>query len=647
MKIKLLFTYLVFGAVFTSYSQTKETRANEYFENFKYDKAIELYTDIANRTRKPEISVIQNLADSYFNMGDYTNAEKWFSKLYVLKGNEVGENNIIKLVQCLKTDLDVDRANEVLFSYYEDQNRLKMILAQQKNLDSLLLTDSKYQMDTLSFNSPKSDFSPAFYRDGKIVFSSTRDSIKAGGKIYPWNNQPYLDLFVTQPANIYDIPEKFAVNRLSDFHDASVVLSKDKERIYITRNYFKKGKLEANKEGLSNMQIVKGSLYNGEVNDIIELSINDKDFSCGHPALSSNGRYLYFTSNMPGGYGGSDIYVVALSRDGRAVSEPMNLGPAINTKGREMFPYVVNDVLYFSSDGHYGLGGLDLFKSKIISKNEYSLPINMGRPFNSNMDDFSLIIKEDFAKGYFASNRMGGVGDDDIYSFEKMAPVDCLTYSGQVLNELTKEPIPFANIEVKNSKDGLREILLADENGNYEIQLPCDRQNRLVFFKERYSKKTILVATTKEPQEPSFNNVIYLTPYDMIVENDGNVDKIIVDPIYFDYDKSTITSRAEIELKKVLFAMQQFPDMRIKIESHTDSRGSDSYNLKLSDDRAKSTRDYLILNGIEQNRILSAAGYGETMLINECRNGVKCSDQEHLVNRRSDFIVINNKELSK
>ena len=647
MKIKLLFTFLVFGAVFTSYSQTKETRANDYFENFKYDKAIELYTDIANRTKKPEISVIQNLADSYFNMGDYTNAEKWFSKLYVLKGNEVGENNIIKLVQCIKADLDVERANEVLFSYYEDQDRLNMILAQQKHLDSLLLTDSKYQMDTLSFNSPKSDFSPAFYREGKIVFSSTRDSIKAGGKIYPWNNQPYLDLFVTIPTDDNYIPEKFAANRLSDFHDASVALSKDKERIYITRNYFKKGKLEANKDGLSNMQIVKGNLYNGELNDVVELSINDKEYSCGHPALSSNGRYLYFTSNMPGGFGGSDIYVVALSRDGSVVSEPMNLGAAVNTKGREMFPYVVDDVLYFSSDGHYGLGGLDLFKSKIMGMGEYSLPVNMGKPFNSNMDDFSLIIEEEFAKGYFASNRMGGVGDDDIYSFEKLAPVDCLTYSGQVLNELTKEPIPFANIEIKNPKDGLREILLTDENGNYEINLPCDRQNRLVFFKERFSKKTVLVTTAKNPQEPSFDNVVFLTPYDMIVENDGEVEKIIVDPIYFDYDKSAITSRAEIELKKVLFAMQQFPEMRIKIESHTDARGSDSYNLRLSDDRAKSTRDYLILKGITQDRILSAVGYGETMLINNCKNGVKCSDQDHLINRRSDFIVIKDKVVSK
>ncbi|WP_036152903.1 OmpA family protein [Maribacter forsetii] len=647
MKIKLLLTFLVLGSVCLSHSQTKETRANEYFANFKYDKAIALYTDIATKDKKPDVAIIQNLADSYFNMGDYTNAEKWYSKLYVLKGSEFGENNIIKLVQCLKADLDTERADEVLFSYYEDQDRLQMILAQQKHLDSLLLTDAKYQMDTLNFNSPKSDFSPAFYLDEKIVFSSTRDSVKAGGKIYPWNNQPYLDLYATRPMDAGYVPEKFAANRLSDFHDASVVLSKDKERIYITRNYFKKGKLDANKDGLSNMQIVKGKVYDGEVNDIVELSINDKEYSCGHPALSSDGRYLYFTSNMPGGFGGSDIYVVALSRDGSVVSEPLNLGPAINTNGREMFPYVVNDVLYFSSDGHYGLGGLDLFKSKIISKDEYSLPINMGKPFNSNMDDFSLIMEEEFANGYFASNRLGGVGDDDIYSFEKMAPVDCLTYSGQVLNEITKEPIPFANIEVKNSKDGLREILLTDEQGNYEINLPCDRQNRLVFFKERYSKKIVMVTTTKEPQDPSFDNVVFLTPYDMIVENDGEVEKIKVDPIYFDYDKSAITSRAEIELKKVLFAMQQFPDMRIKIESHTDSRGSDSYNLRLSDNRAKSTRDYLLSQGISQNRIQSANGYGETMLINNCSNGVKCSDQDHLVNRRSDFIIINENIVSK
>ena len=647
MKIKLLFTFLVFASVFTSYTQTKETRANEYFKNFKYDKAIALYSDIVERNKKPSVAVIQNLADSYFNMGDYTNAEKWYSELYNLKGVEVGENNIIKLVQCLKADMHGEKADKVLFSYYKNQDRLQMILAQQKHLDSLLLTDSKYKIDTLDFNSPKSDFSPAFYQDEKIVFSSTRDSIKASGKIYPWNNQPYLDLYTTRPQEVHYVPEKFAVNRLSDFHDASVAISKDMERIYITRNYFKNGKLKANKEGLSNMQIVKGNLYNGEVNDIVELSINDKDYSCGHPALSSNGRYLYFTSNMPGGYAGFDIYMVALSQDGHSISEPMNLGPAINTKGREMFPYVVNDVLYFSSDGHYGLGGLDLFKSKILSKDNYSLPVNMGKPFNSNMDDFSLIMNEQYANGYFASNRVGGVGDDDIYSFEKKTPVDCLTYAGQVLNEITKQPIPFANIEIKNPTDGLREILLADEQGYYEINLPCDRKNRLVFFKERFSKITVLVPTTKTPQLASVNNLVYLTPYDEIVEKEGTVEKIKVNPIYFEYDKSNITSRAEIELKKVLFAMQQFPDMKIIIESHTDSRGSDSYNLRLSDDRAKSTRDYLILKGIVPHRIVSALGYGETRLINECKNGIKCSDENHLVNRRSDFIVLQKSLISK
>ena len=647
MKIKLLYTYFILGTILTLHSQTKETRADEFFKNFKYDKAIELYLDIADKGNRTDVHIIQRLADSYFNMGDYTNAEKWFTKLYVQKGNEVGENNIIKLVQCLKADLDTERADEVLLSYYKDQDRLNMILAQRKNLDSLLLTEPNYQMNELGFNSPKSDFSPAFYRDGMIVFSSSRDSVRSGGKTYPWNNQPYLDLFLTLPDDKDFVPEKFAANELSDFHDASVVFSKDKQQIFLTRNYFKKGKLQANEDGLSNMQIVKGSVYNGDINDITSLSINDKEFSCGHPALSSNGRYLYFTSNMPGGYGESDIYVVALDRDGSVVSQPKNLGPAINTKGREMFPYVVNDVLYFSSDGHYGLGGLDLFKSKIMSKDEYSLPLNMGKPFNSNMDDFSLIMEEEYAKGYFASNRMGGVGDDDIYSFEKVMPVHCLTYSGQVLNELTKEPIPFANVEVKNPTDGLIEILLTDENGYYEINLPCDRKNTLVFFKERYSKKNVIVPTAKMPQQPSINNLVYLTPYDDIIEKDGEVEKIKVDPIYFDYDKSVITARAEIELGKVLFAMQQFPDLRIKIESHTDSRGSDSYNLRLSDDRAKSTRDYLILKGIAPERIVSATGYGETMLINDCRNGVKCSEQEHLVNRRSDFIVLKQSLVSK
>ncbi|SNR71510.1 WD40-like Beta Propeller Repeat [Maribacter sedimenticola] len=647
MKIKLRYIYIMLCACMVMQGQTKESRADEFFKNFKFNKAIELYAEIANKNRRIDDHVLQNLADSYFNIGDYTNAEKWYSKLYVQKGNEIGENNMIKLVQCLKASHNQERADEVLLDYYKDEGRLQMILAQRQHLDSLLLTNARFQMDTLGFNSPKSDFSPAFYRDGSIVFSSTRDSITAGGKIYPWNNQPYLDLFMTVPQDLGFVPEKFAANRMSDFHDASVTVTKDMSRIYLTRNYYKKGKLQANNDGLSNMQIVMGNLYNGDIEDIQSLSINDKDYSCGHPALSSNGKKLYFTSNMPGGYGGSDIYVVSLDSDGTVVSPPKNLGPAINTKGREMFPYVVNDVLYFSSDGHYGLGGLDLFKSKIIAKDEYSLPVNMGKPFNSNMDDFSLIINEDFDSGYFASNRMGGVGDDDIYAFKKIDPTHCLVYSGQVLNKITNEPVPFANVEVKNPTDGLIEILLTDERGFYEIELPCNRDNKMVFFKERFSKQQVSVITTDKPQPPSTDNLVYLTPYDDIIEKDGAVEKIKVDPIYFDYDKSNITARAEIELKKVLFAMQQFPDIRIKIESHTDSRGSDSYNLRLSDDRAKSTRKYLIAQGIAQYRILSATGYGETMLINECSNGVKCSEQEHLVNRRSDFIVLKENIVSK
>ena len=642
MNLKLQYTIIALGSFLMMQGQTKEARALTYFEDFKFDKAIELYSEIAQKRTDEEI--LQKLADSYFNIGNYTQAKDWYAKLYLLKGKDVGENNIIKLVQCLKAGNDIQRADEVLLSFYKDKDRLDMILAQQKNLDSLLLEEPAFAIKNVPFNSRKSDFSPAFYRDNKLVFSSTRDSIKAGGKIYPWNNQPYLDLFVTNTMFDEFVPEKFVQGLLSDYHDASVVFGKDMETVYVTRNYLKKGKLKTNNEGLSNMQIVRAEIFNGELVNSTSLSFNNIEYSCGHPAISTDGKYLYFTSNMPGGYGDSDIYVVSLSTTGEVTSPPMNLGPSVNTKGREMFPYVVNDVLYFASDGHYGTGGLDLFKSKIFSKDEYSIPLNMGAPFNSNMDDFSLIKDPVTNTGYFASNRMGGMGDDDIYYFEKVAPTDCLVYSGYVLNETTNEPIANANVELKNPEDGLIEILKTDEKGYYELSLPCNRRNRMVFSKQRFSEKTVFVATTENPESDSENNIVYLTPYDSLIVKEGDVEKIKVDPIYFDYDKSDITARAEIELEKVLFAMNEFPDIKIKIESHTDSRGSDDYNLKLSDARAKSTRDYLFSKGIALDRIESAIGYGETQLKNKCKNGVKCSEQEHLINRRSDFIILKKKQ---
>lgn len=620
-------------------SQKKLERADELFNDFKFDKAIVLYKDLASEKSRPSLHVIQRLADSYFNMSEYQNAKEWYAKLYAIEGRNTGEGNIIKLVQCLKASMQAEEGDKLLREFYSDQKRLDMILAQKAQLDSLLSKEPNFEVQNLAFNSKKSDFAPSFYND-LLVFASARDTLNTNGELYPWNNQPYLDLYLTNPNVSRFVPEKFLDNLASSYHDSNVALVPGTQTIYFTRNYIKKNKLNANSDGLSHMQILKGSILDNELVNVSSLSFNSKDYSCGHPALSPDGKYLYFTSNMPGGYGESDLYVVELGIDGDALTPPKNLGPNVNTKGREMFPYVDGNTLYFSSDGHYGLGGLDIFSTTIRSKDSYALPMNIGSPINGNMDDFSLIIRGDSGNGYYASNRFGGTGDDDIYRVKKAKPVNCLVYSGYVLNEKTGDPIPLANIELYDAATGFVTGMKTGDNGAFSVILPCNKENKLVFSKPRFTKKEILINTGADPERPSEENMVYLTPFESLVVKDGDVEKIKVNPIYFEYDKSEITPRAEIELEKVLFAMKEFPSIKIKIESHTDSRGTDKYNFRLSDDRAKSTMWYLISKGIDPDRIVSANGYGEYRLKNKCSNGVKCSEQEHLVNRRSDFVIV-------
>lgn len=641
--MKKIVLLLSFCTCIVAMGQNKLERADKMFDDFKFEKAIELYQDLVTEKRKPSLHVIQRLADAHFNKSEYQEAKDWYVQLYAIEGTRMGENNVIKLVQCLKASMEPEQADKLLRDFYSDQkSRLDMILVQKQQLDSSLLEGPKYEIQTLGFNSKKSDFAPSIY-DDRLVFASARDTIKSSGKLYPWNNQPYLDLYITDPGESQFVPEKFLDNLESSYHDSNMAFDSKSQTVYFTRNYLKKNKLSANSEGVSNMQILKGTIYNNALVNVSSLSFNSKDYSCGHPALSPDGRYLYFTSNMPGGHGESDIYMVELGVDGDALTPPSNLGPTINTKGREMFPFVDGNSLYFSSDGHYGLGGLDVFISQIKSKSQYSLPMNMGVPINGNMDDFSLVWDHNQGNGYFASNRFGGAGDDDIYYFEKAKPINCLEYSGYVLNEETGEPIALASVELYALDTGLLTAMKTDETGYFNVVLPCSKENKMVFFKPGFSKKELFMTTGENPEEPSTNNRIYLTPFESLVVKEGDIEKIKVNPIYFEYDKSDITPRAEIELGKVLFVMREFPEVKIKIESHTDSRGTDQYNFKLSDDRAKSTMRYLIAKGVEAERIVSANGYGEYRLKNQCANGVKCTEQEHLANRRSDFIIVEKK----
>lgn len=630
----------------TALSAQKSTEsADAYYDNFKFKQAIESYSKIASKSKRPSQYLIQRLADSYYNINDYQNAQLWYERLYSAKGHTIGESTFIRYIQSLKAAKDYEMANNLLREYYKDDYaRLKLIAAEKKHLDSISKEESLYEIFDLEINSSKSDFGAVYYDNNHVVFSSTRDTTRFNDKIYAWNDQPYLDIYIAERNRSngeLDNPKKFLKNLESAYHDATLTFPKDFKTVYFTRNYLRNNnnKLKVNKEGVSNMQILKGNIEGGRITNAVPLNFNSPSYSCAHPTLSPDGKYLFFVSDMPGGYGETDIYVVDVFKDG-TVDKPVNLGPTINTPGREMFPNMVENTLYFASDAHYGLGGLDIFKAQMKGKKNYSIPSNLGAPVNSNMDDFAYVFDPEESTGYFSSNRSDGKGDDDIYFFRKKKPTMFHIHSGRVLDAKTKEPIPGASVKVYDVFNKLETEITSDNKGFYSVKLPCCKENALAFSKRGYNRKSLELNYVDQPCPVSVEEDVYLVRFESLVEKEGNVEKIKVDPIYFDFDKYDITPQAIKELEKVVYAMEEFPSLKIRIESHTDSRGDDGYNLRLSEARAKSTQNYLIYRGIDPQRIESAKGFGESRLKNGCFNGISCSEEEHLINRRSDFIII-------
>lgn len=640
--LSTLFCLLLFG--FGGQAQNKLQKADMHFNDFEFPKAIELYKAVADRSNNPDQYVVKQLAESYFNIADYNNARVWYQKLYEDKGQTMNEGTFIKYIQSLKASQEYEKANELIQSFYsKNPHKLKLIADQMRHLDSINMGEPAFSVQGLDSNSPKADFGPMYYKDNQLVFASSRDTVSGMSKLHEWNQQPYLDLYVAQRdqfnGDLYE-PKKFLDNMESDFHDAAITFSSDYKTAYFSHNYYKKGRLKVNNDGVSTIMIMKGTLEGDNIAQTLSMSFNDQSYSCTHPFLTKDGKYLFFVSDMPGGYGSSDIYVAKVLDHG-TTGTPVNLGPMVNTRGREMFPYMINDTLYFASDAHFGMGGLDIFEAPMSGDVEhYMMPQNLGAPVNSNRDDFAFIIDPETNTGYFSSNRAGGEGDDDIYFFKRQKVVKTFVYSGHVLEQDTEKPLPGTQITLYDMFNKPVKEMMSGTGGYYEFPLTAGDKYHIVFKKDSYGQKNVSVEFPEAPPGDSKNNDIHLVPFKSLIVQEGDVEKIKVNPIYFDFDKYDITPRAVTELEKVVFAMTQFPDIRIKIESHTDSRGSDPYNLKLSDQRAKSTRDYIISRGIAADRIQSAIGYGETRLKNHCSNGVKCDEDEHLTNRRSDFIII-------
>lgn len=630
------FTLLILLFPFIGFSQSLK-KADLYFKTLNYEYAIEEYENYLEKGGDQESEAMMKIADSYYQLRNNNKAREYYFKVYTKVGDKMPEQKFVRLLNTMRSGGDNKKADDLFLAYYADRKEaVQKFNFQKKKLEE---ADKEYaRVVNLGINTPGPEFGITVEGD-KAIFTGLLKSTNSNNQEESFLNLMTADIN-SSTGQLFDA-KIFSENVNSSFNDATLVYSKDGKHVFFSRNFLnKKEKLDAGNNEVSNVMIMRGDVVEGKIEKITPMGFNNKAYNCSHPFVNADGNLLFFASDMPGGFGGSDIYVVDLYNDGNA-GTPTNLGPVVNTAGTELFPTVKGDTLFFSSDFHYGYGGLDIFYSKMTAKTNYSVPLNLGMPINSKEDDFGYIQLPN-RTGYFCSNRSGGKGNDDIYWFEMEDLITTVEYSGLVLTKDTEEPIPNAKVEVFDMyNETIQEIESADD-GSYKLTLPLNSQLKVVFSKPEYSTEVVNVNTPVKATEPLEDNDVYLVEYKTIVEVDKEgFEKIKIDPIYFEYDKFNITPQAEVELNKVVSTMNSFPAMTIKIESHTDARGNDEYNLNLSEKRAVSTYDYLIKNGISEDRIESVKGFGETRLINRCKNGVKCSEEEHSENRRSNFIVLN------
>ena len=623
-------------------------KADEYFNKMWYAEASTLYEEALLDKSNYSYEVLQKAGDAHYFNTNMEQAYKWYTILYEEYEEEMSADNIFKYAHSLKGTGKYSRSKKLMRLYNKkviDKNAsTSSVIKNEMVLDEILNAPNKFEIKNLSVNSQYSDFAPMFYNKEDIVFASANDSSFLNTRRYKWDNQPYLDLYVGQlNEESTDVKNavKFSKEVNSKYHEAGVTFSPDNKTMYFTRNNYEK-KLRRDSDGINHLKIYQSKKVDGEWTEATELPFNSDAYSTGHPALSKDGKKLYFVSDMPGSIGDTDIFVVDIIEDG-GFSSPKNLGPGINTEQKEMFPFINDEKLYFSSNGYTGLGGLDIYEAIIDEENGFSEVKNLGKPINSNKDDFSYIINEETKKGFFASNREGGKGFDDIYSFKHLlveeVPENVNAIAGIVTELVTGDVMPRALIELLDENNVKLKEIETDDDGSFMFEdLDADTKYIIKANKETYFVNEREVATL---QNDTINVDIAMKKLEGMIAVEDGIKKLKTEMIYFDFDKSYIRQDASKELDKLVEVMIEYPNMVIKIESHTDSRGVAVYNDYLSDKRAKSTRKYIISKGIDASRIESAIGYGEQQLLNECDGSVRCTEQEHDRNRRSEFIIVN------
>ncbi|UII75986.1 OmpA family protein [Flagellimonas sp. HMM57] len=640
LRICLLFV-LITGNIFGQRNKVK--KADEEFETYSYIDARKIYLKVVEDGYE-SAQVFKKLGDTYYFNSEYKEASIWYKRLLEKFPNEVEPIYKHRVAQSLKSIGAYEESKKIMGSYADMAQNSSITENYQKNksvLDSIIDFESKeFEVLNASNGLSSSDFGPSFYGNS-IAYASTSKNTQ-GDKIHDWNGLPYLDLYQADldENGLFSKTTSLKGDINTPYHESSACFTKDGETMYFTRNNYINGKKKRGKNKLVSLKIYKATKStDGSWGNVQELPFNSDSYAVAHPALNRDETRLYFSSDMPGTFGMSDIWYVEVLKNG-SYGSPVNLGSRVNTEARESFPYLSNNNnLYFSSDGHVGLGGLDVFVISLNNPGAFKEVTNLKKPINTNQDDFGLIINEEKRFGYLSSNRNGNEGSksDDIYRFSESCSI---LIKGLVVDKDTREILPGSMVILLDSENKVVSQTIANSKGVYSFDGISD-------CNDQYSVRGTNNEQEYQPDEKLVNTPLgsstlevdlELTPPDCPVNDLGC--RLELQPIYFDFDKHNIRPDAEVELAKILSAMKEYPQLVIHIESHTDSRGNDRYNELLSDRRAKSTLEWLVNKGIDRTR-LSAKGYGESQLQNECSNGMKCSEKAHQLNRRSMFIIKN------
>jgi len=631
---KIIQAVLVFCTTLSMGQELKLERAAEDFEKLNYIDAESVYLRVANNGYASE-ELFRRLGDIYYFNGDYEKAENWYNKLF--EGYEVSDPQyLLRYSQTLKSRGNDSLAASTYDAFLKRSGTLDQNFSSSLDYMQIIAKNSdRIDLFAIPFNSDDIDFG-TFVQDDSFYFSSSRS--KGRTKIIDtWSSYPFLDIYEVKIKNdSFEFgkprPIKGKVN--AKYHESTPVITKDGSTMYFTRTNTSP-KIDRKNREIDHLKIYRATTVKGKWKQVEDLSINGDNYSSAHPVLSPDGNMLYFVSDMPGGFGETDIYSVVLHSDG-SLGKPANLGPSINTKGRESFPFITDDYgLYFASDGHFGLGGYDIFYVDLKSTQKELY--NIGEPANGPFDDYGFWMDGLTKKGFFSSNREGV---DNIYGFVEKRSVTAAfeqELSGIISDARTGEPLKEATVTLMDNDQNIIEKVRTNAEGAYQLTRNIREDYILRVDKEGYDTTDKYVPKgIVSPLNLSLNKSIIKSGLET-TETDLS-DVLNLNKIYFDFDDDSLTEESKVELEKIVQALELYPNIKISIRSHTDSRGTASYNLKLSERRAKTTYNYLLKKGISASR-LTYKGLGENYPLNDCGEQVDCSEEQHYWNRRTEFVI--------